>query len=446
MKWLRNIACLLTLAALSAAASPINLAGSKQFAAAPPVGGGSSPAWAQNIAVGKWAQIAGASPTSPFSSTSTLSAVDPDPDHSESYNANLDGGTNTHQPSVTQSWAGATIVRNAGTFGKYAISNGGHKNYFGNEVYLFDLETLTWSRLTEPYDAISFPIVGTCGWWPAQGLQVNGSPSVEHTYDHVLSDGDNFYTIRNETDTTPTHDYCVGKLPIVGSSHVWEKKINPGTTIGSGGWSAHDTTRGVFVYRGGSGASTSPRTVQYNYTSNTATLFNPSGAANIAQLDTVAAYDPDDDMIGVVKNDGVLYGIDAGSLGTAATQLTVSGQPGSVPDQGGWEYSTTADAFFYYHDGDTVYRVKKAPGDWRTATWTWTDVTDAGNTVTPEDMIENGVYSKFQVIDYADGVSIGIVVKRVNSTGGMYAFRISSLIEPQPAANEPEYEEIALAA
>lgn len=448
MKWLRNIACLLTLAALSAAASPINLAGSKGFAATPPVGGGSSPAWVQNIAVGKWARIAGPSPTSPFTSTSTLAGVDPDPDHSESYNGNPGGGTNTHQESVLQSFGGGAFVRNAGTYGKYVLYNGGHHNYFGNEVYTFDLETLTWTVFSQPYNGpISFPISGTCGYWPAQGVHVNGSPSVPHTYDLLESDGDSFYSFRAQTNESPAFEYCVSKLPVstgVAGTGIWQKKDLSTSTVGSGGWSVHDTLRHMFVYRGGGGGSVSNRTIQYDYINNTHAYFNPSGT-NITQTDSVAAYDPVDDLVVVYSATSTnFYSTPAGSLGTNPTLLTEGGSPPTKAERAGFEWSTAIGGFLYYSQGASVYSIKNIAG-----TWTWALLTSGSNTVVPEDIDTNStyVYSKFRIAEYADGVSVAIVAK--TTTGGIYAFRISALIEPllyAPAANEPEYEEIALAA
>jgi hypothetical protein len=54
---------------------------------------------------------------------------------------------------------------------RLVIWGGGHGDYRGNEIYVFDTDTLTWERLTDPSD-------------PNLGEQVNndGTPNSRHTY------------------------------------------------------------------------------------------------------------------------------------------------------------------------------------------------------------------------------------------------------------------------
>lgn len=57
--------------------------------------------------------------------------------------------------------------------GKMIVWGGGHGDYDGNEVYAFDIETLTWSRITNPSTGIT----------KDQDPLPDGNPVSRHTYD-----------------------------------------------------------------------------------------------------------------------------------------------------------------------------------------------------------------------------------------------------------------------
>jgi len=60
---------------------------------------------------------------------------------------------------------------------RLVIWGGGHLDYAGNEVYVFDVNTLAWERLTDP----STDLGGDEG----SGLYPDGLPRARHTYDYV---------------------------------------------------------------------------------------------------------------------------------------------------------------------------------------------------------------------------------------------------------------------
>lgn len=63
------------------------------------------------------------------------------------------------------------------------VFGGGHAGYFGNEVYLFDVPSLTWMRLTDP----SLPTPEYCGSGPAVCVAYDdGLPRSRHTYDSMV--------------------------------------------------------------------------------------------------------------------------------------------------------------------------------------------------------------------------------------------------------------------
>jgi hypothetical protein len=70
-------------------------------------------------------------------STNTVSSLVPTP---KPY------GT-TGYPAIMSAWSGAAYDTTAA---RLLVFGGGHGDYAGNEVYAFDIETLVWTRLTDP--------------------------------------------------------------------------------------------------------------------------------------------------------------------------------------------------------------------------------------------------------------------------------------------------------
>jgi hypothetical protein len=81
-----------------------------------------------------------------------------------------------------QGVGGCTMVMDAWSGGTYEsakkrvwIWGGGHADYYGNELYAFDIESLKWTRITDPSP------VTTAGL--SQDPMPNGEPVSRHTYD-----------------------------------------------------------------------------------------------------------------------------------------------------------------------------------------------------------------------------------------------------------------------
>lgn len=78
---------------------------------------------------------------------------------------------------VVAAWGGAAFDTRRNVL---VITGGGHAAYGGNEVYEFSLDTLTWSRVTDPSPYIQDPAHGTDSNYV---LTTDGSPISSHTYD-----------------------------------------------------------------------------------------------------------------------------------------------------------------------------------------------------------------------------------------------------------------------
>ena len=76
--------------------------------------------------------------------------------------------------SVVDAWSGGAYDTKRD---RLIVWGGGHRDYSGNELYIFDVNTLTWIRLTEP----SIDVGGdeTSGFYP------DGLPRSRHTYDSL---------------------------------------------------------------------------------------------------------------------------------------------------------------------------------------------------------------------------------------------------------------------
>jgi hypothetical protein len=97
------------------------------------------------------------------------------------------------QKNIFITWSGGAFATNFSALGALIAHGGGHKGYYGNEVYAFDLDTLMWERLNQPWE----PEPGARGWigenaplgphgiWE-EGEYAPGIPASSHTYGNVV--------------------------------------------------------------------------------------------------------------------------------------------------------------------------------------------------------------------------------------------------------------------
>lgn len=375
---------------------------------------------------GTWARISGTSPSHGLSPSTAghinIDALEP-----------VVGGTNpgAGQYSVVRAWAGGAFATGYGTYGSLVMWNGGHDNYYGNEVYAFDMATRDWNRLTDPYPTPGFPI--SEGWWPAHTGHPNGSPSVPHTYDTLTYDAsrNSLWSMRRQSNNGGSADPPSASrfdfATLQWTRGTWGTSAG---TFAAGGWSSYDAGRDLILMHGGGGLSVSDTLITFTpATGAFATVaISSSGHSDLAQTDGVADYSTTDDFHAIVRgsNGATVYGIPGASLGTTRVALTTSGT-GPTGDSHGWQWSALRESFIRYPtNGSSVYQLTKSgTGAWQSSTWVWSLLTTA-STNAPEDMEANGCYSKFQLVQYGT-VEMAVVVKRTGDTGtgAVYAFRLS---------------------
>jgi hypothetical protein len=94
--------------------------------------------------------------------------------------------------SVFLAWNGGAFATDFSRLGGLVVHGGGHRAYYGNEVYVFNLDSLMWERLSSPWE----PEPGARGWiskdvpmgptgnW-TEGEYAPHVPASSHTYDNV---------------------------------------------------------------------------------------------------------------------------------------------------------------------------------------------------------------------------------------------------------------------
>ncbi len=144
---------------------------------------------------------------------------------------------NYHCAAVISAWGGATLDT---TRGRLVLWGGGHADYKGNEVYVFDVGSLTWERLWGPTPEAQIPGGGT------HEVYDDGNPGSRHTYsglsyvpapvDGFLSMGGSLWQSGNYSAATWSFSFQTG---------TWFRKTDgPSGGGGYGDPSAYDPQTG----------------------------------------------------------------------------------------------------------------------------------------------------------------------------------------------------------
>lgn len=114
---------------------------------------------------------------------------------------------------IVDSWSGGVLDARRN---RLIVWGGGITNYHGNEVYAFDLESLTWERLTEP----SEPAIGrqvNADGTPISRATYNGLAAIPHADRMFALGGDSADSAGPAPDITWTFDFA---------THAWQDR-NP---------------------------------------------------------------------------------------------------------------------------------------------------------------------------------------------------------------------------
>jgi hypothetical protein len=367
-----------------------------------------APPWARNLIEGAWIEIG----------ENTISDVDPanDPSANPNYPDAAPWHGNSGHAAVVSAWNGGAYAYGLGDYGSLLIWGGGHADYYGNEVYAFDLGTLTWSRLTDPYEAPQF---GEIDAYP-DGRFPDGTPVVPHTGDMLEyhPGTHSFVTLQAEVNNFGGYTTSTPYLLSL-QSFTWRTGKTSDEHLAGFGWSAYDAGRDLF-WAGGGG--TSPISTYDPKTQNSDGTFGTWAhhAELAANIQCMGAYDPLHDAVIVTnfRDDEIIYGIDAKSPSEPPVLLSYGGDAPELRASHGWEWSATRESLVYFAGAD-VYELKAA-ADWQNGTWTWTNITNPNGTIAP-DYADNGVFGRFRIVRYA---SLEIAITVGSTAGKVYAFRL----------------------
>jgi hypothetical protein len=363
-----------------------------------------APSWVQQMTPGTWLAVG----------QNTIKELDPanDPSVNPNYPNSPPWRGMTGQSAVTKTWNGGAFANNFGAKGSLVAWGGGHQDYYGNEIYTFDMATQRWSRITNPFRNVSFPV--------SKGIWSDGSPSVPHTsaFAGYHPGTNSFACMLTQTSNSPAN----ATVPVFFSFDTmrWRHAPQSPSGVQYGGWAVYDASRDAWWMEGGdSGGVMAKYVMGSDGTSGTWTNYS----AKFNALDSRAGRDPNNDILVITtfrQNDN-MYGLDLKNPSSNPVLLNQGGSPPSRDGAAGFEWSDTLQAFVYWRSGANVYQVKAPTGDWRTGTWTWTNLTAGSNAVTALDRSSAGIYNRFQLARYQD-VEVAVVVN--DTDGRVYAFRV----------------------
>jgi len=287
---------------------------------------------------------------------------------------------------VIAAWGGGALDTKRS---RLVLWGGGHADYYGNELYAFEIATLKWSRLTDPF---VHPVMD-------QEVNADGTPNSRHTYgglaylehaDRFLGQGGSLAGVGFATcNRTWTFDFDAKK---------WTDR-NPATTSGGGfgvNCSYDPSTKKVWWCKAGLWS--------YDYDTNTWTKHNDDPFYYHS-----STIDSKRGRLVIVGNGLVCsYDIRNGNF-MKETWTTTGGDAFVAKGNVGLDYDPTLDRIVGWRGG--------SPYILDPATKVWTTGTATG--APPEGM--NGIYGRWR---YVPSVNAFVVVTGIDSD--VYFYKASS--------------------
>jgi hypothetical protein len=313
---------------------------------------------------------------------------------------------NTHLSSVAPSgwsanvidaWGGAALDTKRN---RLIVWGGGHNDYYGNELYSYEIDNEKWVRLTNP----------TANYTTCADNNSDGTPVSRHTYNGLtyIAGVDRFFGIGGcpgcpnggcGINKTWTYDFANSR---------WENRNPSGTLPGTccGDLCAYDPATGK-VYFGDSGAwacgSSKYGLYVYNFATNTWTKLTSDMFCGSMAVDTRRH---------VLLNIGNVSGYDSTWVTsfdlnqTAPTRVkwaTTGGNSGAIKSRIDLTYDSLADKYVVW-DGSLVWTLDPV-------TKAWSSHSAAGGPSNSVYGVTNGVYGRWQ---YVPKVNAYVVVTGID--------------------------------
>jgi len=370
------------------------LGGTSGGALACPRPSGPAPAWVADLQTNQWTGL---------SNVNTMDAV---------YAPNTGQYAVNGPRQVMGAWSGAILATGLGNYGSMVHWGGGHADYYGNELYRFDLETLTWIRMNDPS-----PHCGSIASTNLpNGLFPDGTPGVPHTYDMICyrSAANEYVAAGREYNNSGFGLYnMVSRFNL--DTRTWATHNTEPSGIATRHMdciydAGRDVMWAVNTYSGGSDWH------KWDFATNAWTTYSMSGTDSLG----AAQYVPTRDCIVYVNLAGTMYGLDTANPGDRVL-LTKTGSFPSISSNNAdpmfWS-SELGSLIFCKSGTGNLYRVTPPSGDWKTGTWTVSPISASGSSGLHD---SNGVYKKFQVAEWG---SIVVAILNERPTQNCYAIRL----------------------
>jgi hypothetical protein len=382
-----------------------------------------APSWVDLMTVGTWAKITGDSPSHGLSATTSGTRFLSDVTET-GLPGNVVGGTGPS--AIIRNFGSAIFASGYGAKGGYIPWNGGHDDWHGNAVHALDLDTRTWSRLTNSYTGVSWP--------NSSGVWADGTPGIPHTTNalqyierlNAMMTGQlnsvntgagllkpgffDFDTLDwNYASAAPTNNPNATSYSVYDADNdvIWSEGSDTG-----GKFSRYALNGGT----GSGGTWTEWDPVNNNIQDQVAVVV-PAGAWHATK--------PVLFINGFHNNTNVLV-VDTTDPDAGSTVITQSGRP-SVSSRHTWDWSEALQAVIYWKDGsNTVYKITKGVGTFTAATYTWASILNSGaNTVTPDTYGggDGGLYQRMRLCKWGSKeVLVGLID---TYSDDVFAFRIN---------------------
>lgn len=314
----------------------------------------------------------------------------------------LDSGP---QSDVVSAWCGACWVE--GEHRLYVGPGGGHDNYYGNETYVWDAQTATFSL-----PATAWP-TGSLGFSPgyvhrdglqATGKYADGRVRAYHSYGNFASRRGSEAWFFGGAVGTPNIDSTNKSAIWRWENGNWVDKsgfVIWGNVAGGVCW---DERRDVFYIV----SSGTPGGIDV-YDPNTNTLTASGRASNCGNY-ALPLYEPLRDLVVALTSTQrptlfrvARLNVPGESLTTVPTigELPPSCEPSTGIGRGaatsGFVYARHLDLFLMWQGGTTIYTLKPPPigNDPLATPWEWGRIAGVGSSTTPGAAEFNGTYGRF---------------------------------------------------
>jgi hypothetical protein len=299
------------------------------------------------------------------------------------------------------------LAWNSGVFdtkrNRLLVWGGGHRDYYGNEVYALDLNSLTMQRLNNPTTNMS----------DCQDANPDGTPSARHTYDGIeyMPNIDRMFVYGGAMKCI-NGGFVSGTWTLDLSNLQWQRMSPTGRGPSLGiSQTAYDPNTGrVFVHDGNNFYS-------YNYSTNSYTHLSSNAVSNYS----AGAIDPKRKKFVIIGGgQESIYDIASRSSYAQASLNSSGGTTVINSSYPGLVYDPVTDRMIAWNGGDTIYSLNLD-------TKVWTAITFPGG---PGAAPSQGTFQRF---NYSPALNAFVVVNSVDQNAFTLRINSTSGTPPPPA-------------